>query len=58
MTTMPAFAWEFEMDAIRQPATTMQTLVYGCGCANIPDDACDCDGNVLDALACAEAIVL
>ena len=33
--------------------------IYECGCANIPEGDCDCDGNQLDALGvcggdCAE----
>ena len=27
--------------------------IYECGCSDIPEGDCDCDGNQLDALACA-----
>ena len=30
--------------------------VYECGCADIPEGSCDCDGNQLDAWACVVAI--
>ena len=26
--------------------------IYECGCSDIPEGDCDCDGNQLDALAC------
>ena len=31
-------------------ATSMGTIceIYECGCADIPEGDCDCDGNVLD----------
>ena len=31
--------------------------IYECGCADIPEGDCDCDGNQLDALGSAEVLV-
>ena len=32
--------------------------IYECGCSDIPEGDCDCDGNQLDALACAVVTAL
>ena len=33
--------------------------IYECGCADIPEGDCDCDGNQLDALGeCGRTVLL
>ena len=33
-------------------ACATDQAIYECGCADIPEGDCDCDGNQLDALEC------